>query len=82
MQLLDIVSQQVQESFAAEMAERLGETDVRQARHEAVTSELHETVQGTKAQSMHWNLMLDHEIVRINEQTNGSSKTMIYVLLS
>ena len=77
MQLLDIESQKAQESVAAEMAERLGETDVRQGRHEAVTSELHETVQGTKAPSMHWNLMLDQETVRINEQTKGSSITMI-----
>jgi len=61
-------SQKVKESFAIQVAERLGETDERQARHEAVTFHLDETVQGTGEQSMHRNLLLDQEIVRINEQ--------------
>jgi len=66
--ILDQESQKVQESFASTVAERLGETDDRQARHEAVTSQLHETVQGTEAQSIHRDLLLDQEIVRLNEQ--------------
>jgi len=66
--LLDSESQKVQESFATEVAERLRETDDRQTRHEAVTSHLHEAVQGTGEQSMHRDLLLDREIVRINEQ--------------
>jgi len=68
--ILDQESQKVQESFASTVAERLGETDDRQARHEAVTSQLHETVQGTEAQSIHRDLLLDQEIVRLNEQHN------------
>jgi len=48
--ILDQESQKVQESFASTVAERLGETDDRQARYETVTSQLHETVQGTEAQ--------------------------------
>jgi len=46
-QLLDLESQKVQERCATQVAERLGETHERQARHEAVTSQLHEAVQGT-----------------------------------
>jgi len=65
---LDLESQKVPESFATQVAERLGETDEKQARHEAVTSYLHEAVQGTGEQSMHRDLLLDREIVRINEQ--------------
>jgi len=74
-QLLDLESQKVQESFATQVAERLGETDERQIRHEAVTSHLHEAVQGTGEQSMHWDLLLDQEIVRINEQHKGEMET-------
>ena len=48
--ILDQQSQKVQESFTSTVAERLGEADARQARHEAVTSELHKKVQGTEAQ--------------------------------
>jgi len=66
--ILDQESQKVRESFASTVAERLGETDDRQARHEAVTSQLHETVQGTEAQSIHRDLLIDQEIVRLNEQ--------------
>jgi len=66
--LLDSESEKVQESFATQVAERLGETDERQTRHEAVTSHLREAVQGTGEQSMHRDLLLDQEIVRINEQ--------------
>jgi len=66
--ILDQESQKVQESFASTVAERLGETDDRQARHEAVTSQLDKTVQGTEAQSIHRDLLLDQEIVRLNEQ--------------
>jgi len=66
--LLDLESQKVQESFATQVAERLGETDERQTRHEAVTSHLNEAVQGTGEQSMHRDLLLDQEMVRINEQ--------------
>ena len=66
--LLDLESQKVQESFASQVAKRLGERDERQTRHEAVTSHLHEAVQGTGEQSMRRDLLLDQEIVRINEQ--------------
>ena len=61
-------SQKVQASFATQVAERLGETDERQARHEAVTSHVHEAVQATGEQSMDRDLLLEEEIVRINEQ--------------
>jgi len=67
-QLLDLESQKVQESFTTQVAERPGETDERQTRHEAVTSHLHEAGQGTGEQSIHRDLLLDQEIVRINEQ--------------
>jgi len=66
--ILDQESQKVQESFASMVAERLGETVHREARHEAVTSQLHEMVQGMEAQSIHRDLLLDQEIVRLNEQ--------------
>jgi len=66
--LLDMESQKVQESFVTQVAARLGETDERQTRHEALSSHLHEAVQGTGEQSMHRDLLLDQEIVRINEQ--------------
>jgi len=46
-QLLDLESQKIQESFATEVAQRLEEPDEGQARHEAVTSQLHEALQGT-----------------------------------
>jgi len=69
-QLLDLVSQKVQETFATQVAERLGETDERQTTHEAVTSQLHEVVQGTGEQSMHQDILLDQEIAQINEQHN------------
>ena len=68
MQLLDVESQKVQESLAIQVAERLGATDVRQTRHEAVTSHLHEAVEGTGEQCMHRDVLLEHEIVGINEQ--------------
>jgi len=58
-QILDQESQRVQESFGSIVAERLGETDDRQARYEAVTSQLHETEQGTEAQSIQQDLLLD-----------------------
>jgi len=67
-QILDLGSQNVQEMFAARVAERLGETDDRQAKHKAVTSQLYEMVQGTEVQSLHRDLMLDKEIVRLNQQ--------------
>jgi len=67
-QPLDSESQKIQESFATQVAERLEETDERQTRHEAVTSHLHEAVQGTGQQSMHRDLLVDQEIVRMNEQ--------------
>jgi len=67
---LDQGSQKVQESFASTLAERLGETDDRQARQEAVTSHLHEMVQATEAQSIHRDILLDQEIVRLNEHHN------------
>jgi len=66
--LLNLESQKVQDSFATQVAEQLGETDQRQARQEAETSHLHEAVQGTGEQAMHRYLLLDQEIVRINEQ--------------
>jgi len=74
-QLLDLESQKIQESFATQVAEPLGETDERQTRHEAVPSHLHEAVQGTSEQSMHWELLLDQEIVRINEQHKREMET-------
>jgi len=61
-QLLDVESQKVQESFATQVAQRLGETDEQQTRHEAVTSQLHEVVQGMGEQSMHRDILLDQEI--------------------
>ena len=64
----DQESQKVQESFASTVAERLGETNDTQARYEAGTSQHHETAQGTEAQSIHQDLLLDQEIVRLNEQ--------------
>ena len=67
-QLLDLESQKVKESIATQVAKRLGQTDERQTRHEAVTSQLHEVVQGTGEQSMHRDLLLDQEIAHINEQ--------------
>ena len=67
-QILDLESQQVQETIATQVTEWLGETDERQARHEAVTSQLHEAVQGTDELSMWQDLLLDQEIVWINEQ--------------
>jgi len=60
--------QKVQESFATHVAEQLGESDERQTRHEAVTSHLHEAVQGTGGQFMHRDLLLDQDMVRISEQ--------------
>ena len=73
--MLDLESQKIQESFATQVAERLHETDERQTRHEAVTSHLHEAVQGTSEQSMHRDLLLDQEIVRINEQDKREMET-------
>jgi len=70
-QLLDLESEKVEESFAPQVAERLDETDEQQARDEAVTAQLHEAVQGTDQQFMHRDLLLDQEIVRINEQHRG-----------
>jgi len=67
-QLFDLESQKVQGSLATQVAERLEEIDERQARHQPVTSLLHQAVQGTGEQSMHRDLLLDQEIVRINEQ--------------
>ena len=67
-QLLDLESQKVQESFATQVTDRLGETDERQTRHVAITSQLHEAVQGTGEQSMHRDILLDQEIARINKQ--------------
>jgi len=67
-QLLDLESQKVQDSFATPVAERFGQTDERQTRHVAITSQLHDVVHGTGEQSMHRDLLLDQEIARINEQ--------------
>jgi len=67
-QILDLESQNVHESFATEVAEWVGETDERQTRDAAVTSQLHETVQGTDEESIHRDLLFNKEIVRINEQ--------------
>jgi len=66
--LLDLESQNVPASFAIQVTDRLGETDERQARHEAVTSHLPEAVAGTGEQSMYQEPLLDQEIVQINEQ--------------
>jgi len=66
-QILDQESQKVRESLASHVQERLGETEDRQARQGPVISQLHERVQGTGAQSMHWDLLLDQEILRLKE---------------
>jgi len=50
--ILDLESRKVKESFAAQVAGWLEETDDRPARHEAVTSRLHEIVRGTEWQSI------------------------------
>jgi len=52
-QILDLESQKVQERFAGHVAEQLGDTEVGQARHQAVTSHLHKALQGSDKQSMH-----------------------------
>jgi len=65
--ILDQESHKVQESFASTRAERLGITDDRQSRHEPVTSQLHKTAQGTEAQLLDQDLLLDQEILRLNE---------------
>ena len=65
--ILNQESHKVQESFASTGAERLGITDDRQSRHEPVTSQLHETVQGTEAQLLDQDLLRDQEILRLNE---------------
>jgi len=70
-QPLNMESQKVQASFGTQVAERLGEPDLRQTRDEAVTSHLHEAVQVTGEQSMHRDLLLDQPMVRINEQHKG-----------
>ena len=67
-QLLDLQSEKMKESFATQVAGRLGNTHERQATDEAVTSQLHDAVQRTDEQSMNRDLLLDQEIVRINEQ--------------
>jgi len=74
-QLLDLESQKVQERFATKVAERLGERDERQTRYQAVTSHLHEALQGTGEQSRHWDLLLDQEIVWIHEQHKREMET-------
>jgi len=65
---VDLESQKIKESFATQVAGRLGVTDERHASDEAVTSQLHEAVQRTDKQSMNRDLLLHQEIVRINEQ--------------
>jgi len=72
---LDLEPQKIQESLATQVAERQGETDEGQTRHEAVTPHLHKAVQGTSEQSMHRDLLLDQEIVRINEQDKREMET-------
>jgi len=67
-QLLHLESHKVQGSFTTQVAERLGETDKRQGRQEAVTSHLHKAVRGTGEQSINRDLLLDQEIVQIKEQ--------------
>jgi len=52
-QILDLESQKVQQRLAAQVAEWLGDTKDRQARYEAVASQLHEAVHRTDEQSMH-----------------------------
>jgi len=66
--MLEVESPKVRESFATSVALRPRETNVRQTRQEAVTSQLYETVQGTEVHSIHGDLLLDQEIVWINEQ--------------
>jgi len=66
--ILDQESQKVPESFASTVAERLGETNDREARHEAIPSQLHDTVQRTEVQSIPRDLLLDQEIIQLNEQ--------------
>jgi len=73
-QILDLESQKVQGTFAAQVAEWLGDTQVRQARHEALTYQLQEAVHGTGKQSRQGELLLDRGIVRLNEQHKGNFK--------
>jgi len=73
-QLLDLESQKVQESFATQVAERVGETDERQTRNEAVTSHLHEAVQGTGERSMHRDLASTKRLFESTNNINGSRK--------
>jgi len=51
--ILDLESQKVHECFSTQVTKRLGQTDERQTRHDAVTSQLHQAVQATQEQSMH-----------------------------
>jgi len=66
--ILDLESQKVQERFAAQVGEWQGDTEDRQASHEAVTSKLNEAVHGTDEQSMHRDLLLAREIIWLNQQ--------------
>jgi len=62
--LLDLESEMVHERFTTNIAERLGETDVREDRHKSVISQYNETVQGTGAQSIYRDQPQDQEIVQ------------------
>jgi len=66
--ILDPESQNVKETFATQVPERLGETDEKQTRQEAVPPQLHAAVQGTDEQSMQGDLILDREIFWLHEQ--------------
>jgi len=66
--ILDRESRKVKEGFASTVGERVGETDERQARLEAVTSQLYKTGLGTEAQSIQRDLLLAEEIICPNEQ--------------
>ena len=65
---LDQETQRIQETFAARVAERLEAADSRQLRHEEVTSQLHDVVQGEGQQAMRRDLLLEHELQQVRRQ--------------
>ena len=72
--ILEEESQNIHERFASHVAERLVETEVRQARHESVTTQLHEAVQGTSDLSEHRYQLLDQKILPLIEQNQLEHK--------
>ena len=66
--LLDQGTQRIQETFVSQVAERLEAADSRQLRHEEVTSQLHEVVQGEAQQAMRRDLLLERELQQVRNQ--------------